>query len=142
MLAATVAMLGCGNARPAVSPPRCPVLATDKVFSDSADATIPGWPPYYPPRLLRDVHGVDTSSGAVLEAERGFLLHRRDVEQIRVLDARASRCAQDLGECERRVAELAELPGFWQGWGGRALLVGLGFLAGAGLTVGIAHVVE
>ena len=59
-----------------------------------------------------------------------------------MLDARAARCDQDLGVCEQRVAHLAAPPGFWDSSAGRVLLICLGFLAGMGVTAGIAVVVE
>lgn len=59
-----------------------------------------------------------------------------------MLDARAARCDQDLGVCEQLVASMAATPSFWDSMGGRVLLMGLGFLAGMGATVGIAIVVK
>jgi hypothetical protein len=101
-----------------------------------------GWPPYYPPRLVRDLAGTDAMTGEAASIERGYVLHRIDLEKVRVLDARAARCDQDLGVCEQRVASLAALSGFWDSVGGRVLLIGLGFLAGMSATAGIAIVVE
>jgi hypothetical protein len=59
-----------------------------------------------------------------------------------VLDARAARCDQDLGLCEQRVASMAAMSDSWDGPGGRVLLIGLGFLAGMGLTAGLAIALE
>jgi hypothetical protein len=101
-----------------------------------------GWPPYYPPRLMGDLEGTDVVTGEAASLERGYVLHRLDLEKVRVLDARAARCDQDLGTCEQRVANMAAPPGFWHSMGGRVLLIGLGFLAGVGTTAGIAIVVE
>jgi hypothetical protein len=97
-----------------------------------------GWPPYYPPRLVRDLAGTDAVTGEAASIERGYVLHRMNLEKVRVLDARAARCDQDLGVCEQRVTSLAAPSGFWAGSAGRVLLIGLGFLAGMGATAGIA----
>jgi hypothetical protein len=101
-----------------------------------------GWPPYYPPRLVRDLAGTDAVTGEAASVERGYVLHRVDLEKVRVLDARAVRCDQDLGVCEQRVAHMTATPGFWDSSGGRVLLIGLGFLAGMGAKAGIAISVE
>jgi hypothetical protein len=56
-----------------------------------------GWPPYYPPRLVDDLAGTTaqrvTRRGPSIE--RGYFLHRIDLEKVRVLDARAARCEND-----------------------------------------------
>jgi hypothetical protein len=75
-----------------------------------------------------------TSEAAAIE--RGHVLHRIDLEKVRVLDARAARCDQDFGFCEQRVASMAAPSDFWDGSAGRVLLIGLGFLAGMGVTAG------
>lgn len=97
-----------------------------------------GWPEHFPPRLLHDISGVDEVTGEPATVPRGYVFHRLDVEKIRVLRAREARCASDLAACEGRVAELAREPSFWNRWEGRALLIGLGFVAGTATTVGIA----
>ena len=94
--------------------------------------------PYYPPRLVRDLAGTDAVTSEAASIERGYVLHRIDLEKVRVLDARAARCDQDLGVCEQRVTSMAAPPGFWDSVGGRVLLIGLGFLAGMGATAGVA----
>jgi hypothetical protein len=81
-------------------------------------------------------------TGEAASIERGYVLHRIDLEKVRVLDTRAARCDQDLGVCEQRVASMAAPPGFWDSSVGRVLLIGLGFLAGMSATAGIAIVVE
>jgi hypothetical protein len=101
-----------------------------------------GWPPYYPPRLVRDLAGTDAVTGEAASIERGYVLHRIDLEKVRVLDARAVRCDQDLGLCEQRMASMATPSDFWDDSGGRALLIGLGFLAGMGVTAGLAIALE
>ena len=101
-----------------------------------------GWPPYYPPRLVRDLAGTDAVTGEAASIERGYVLHRIDLKKARVLDARTARCDQDLGTCEQRVAHMTATPGFWNSSAGRVLLISLGFLAGMGVTAGIAVVVE
>ena len=55
---------------------------------------------------------------------------------------RAARCGQVLGICEQRVANMAAPSDFWDGSGGRALLIGLGLLAGMGVTAGLAIALE
>jgi hypothetical protein len=75
---------------------------------------------------VRDLAGTDAVTGEAASIERGYVLHRVDLEKVRVLDARAARCEQDLGICEQRVAHLAAPPGFWDSMGGRVLLISLG----------------
>jgi hypothetical protein len=101
-----------------------------------------GWPPYYPPRLVRDLAGIDAVTGAAASIERAYVLHRIALEKVRVLDARAPRCDQDLGVCEQRVVNMAAMPSFWDSSAGRVLLISFGFLAGMSATAGIASVVE
>jgi hypothetical protein len=91
---------------------------------------------------MRDLVGTDAVTGQAASIERGYVLHRLDLEKVRVLDARAARCEQDLGICEQRVASLAAPSGFWDSSAGRVLLISLGFLAGMGATAGIAVAVE
>jgi hypothetical protein len=55
---------------------------------------------------------------------------------------RTARCHQALGICEQRVARMAAPSDFWDGSGGRVLLIGLGLLAGMGLTAGLAIALE
>jgi hypothetical protein len=55
---------------------------------------------------------------------------------------RAARCGEALGICEQRVASMAALSDFWDGPGGRMLLIGLGLLAGMGVTAGLAIALE
>jgi hypothetical protein len=91
---------------------------------------------------VRDLAGTDAVTGEAASIERGYVLHRIDLEKVRVLDARAARCDQDLGLCEQRVADMVAPSGFWDGSGGRVLLIGLGFLAGMGVTAGFAIALE
>ncbi len=132
------AIAGCATTRPQTSIPAAPMRAHDAPEERQPE----GWPPYYPPRLVRDLAGTDAVTGEAASVERGYVLHRIDLEKVRVLDARAARCDQDLGVCEQRVASMAAPSGFWEGSAGRVLLIGLGFLAGMGATAGIAIVVE
>jgi hypothetical protein len=81
-------------------------------------------------------------TGEAAAIERGHVLHRIDLEKVRVLDARAARCDQGLGLCEQRVANMAALPNVWDGPGGRVLLIGIGSLAGMGVTAGLAIALE
>jgi hypothetical protein len=101
-----------------------------------------GWPSYYPPRLVRDLTGIDAVTGEPMFVERGHVLHRIELEKVRVLDARAARCDQELGRREQHVASMAAPSDFWGGPGGRVLLIGLGFLAGIGVTAGLAIALE
>lgn len=55
---------------------------------------------------------------------------------------RAARCDQALGICEQRMASMAAPSDFWDGSGGRALLIGLGLLAGMGVTASLAIALE
>jgi hypothetical protein len=131
-------LTGCAPTRPQTSIPAAPMRADDA----SEERQPEGWPPYYPPRLMGDLAGTDAVTGEAASIERGYVLHSIDLEKVRVLDARAARCDQDLGVCEQRVASLAAPSGFWDSVGGRVLLIGLGFLAGMSATAGIAIVVE
>ena len=138
MVGLAVALAGCATARPQASIP-----ATSMRADDVPEERRPGgWPPYYPPRLVRDLAGTDVVTGEAASIERGYVLHRIDVEKVRVLDARAARCDQDLGVCEQRVARMATTPGFWDSSAGRVLLISLGFLVGMGATAGIAIAIE
>ena len=138
MVGLAVALAGCATARPQTNVPATSMRADDV----PEERQLEGWPPYYPPRLVRDLAGTDVVTGEAASIERGYVLHRIDLEKVRVLDARAARCEQDLGVCEQRVAHMTATPGFWDSSGGRVLLIGLGFLAGMGATAGIAVVVE
>lgn len=133
---------GCATTRAATpSPPRTPDAASAPAPAREPEPELPpppGWPEHYPPRLLRDIAGTDDVIGAPASIPRGYVFHRLDVEKIRVLRARESRSSTDLTACERRVAELTAAPGFWNRLEGRVLLIGLGFIAGAATTVGIA----
>jgi hypothetical protein len=84
----------------------------------------------------------DAVTGEAASIERGYALHHIDLEKVRVRDARAARCDQDLGLCEQRVAGMGVPSDFWKGAGGRALLIGLGFLASMGATAGLAIALE
>ena len=138
MVGLAVTLAGCATARPQASVPATSMRADD-VPEERRPA---GWPPYYPPWLVRDLAGTDAVTGEAMSIERGYVLHRLDLEKVRVLDARAARCDHDLGVCEQRVASMASTPGFWDSSGGRALLISLDFLAGMGATAGIAVVIE
>ena len=131
-------LTGCATARPQTSVPAAPVRA----YEAPEERQPAGWPPYYPPRLVHDLAGTDAVTGEAASIERGYVLHRLDLEKVRVLDARAARSDQDLGVCEQRVANMAATPSFWDSSAGRVLLISLGFLAGMGATAGIAVVVE
>jgi hypothetical protein len=45
------------------------------------------WPLYYPPKLVRDLVGTDIVTGEAASIERGYVLHRIELEKVRVLDA-------------------------------------------------------
>lgn len=137
-LACGLVLAGCATTRPQTSVPAAPMRADDAPEERQPE----GWPPYYPPRLVRDLAGTDAVTGEAASIERGYVLHRIDLEKVRVLDARAARCDKDLGTCEQRVASMAAPTGFWDSSAGRVLLIGLGFLAGMSATAGIAIVVE
>jgi hypothetical protein len=138
MVGLAFALAGCATPRTQTSVPAAPMRANDAPEERQPE----GWPPYYPPRLVRDLAGTDAVTGEAASVERGYVLHRIDLEKVRVLDARAARCDQYLGVCEQRVASLVAPSGFWDSVGGRVLLIGLGFLVGMGATAGIAVVVE
>jgi hypothetical protein len=138
MVGLTFVLAGCATGRPQTSVPAAPMRADDA----SEERQPEGWPPYYPPRLVRDLAGTDAVTGEAASIKRGYVLHRIDLEKVRVLDARAARCDQDLGVCEQRVESMAVSPVFWDSSAGRVLLISLGFLAGMGATAGIAVVVE
>jgi hypothetical protein len=138
MVGLAFALAGCATTRPQTSVPAAPMRADDAPEERQPE----GWPPYYPPRLVRDLAGTDAVTGEAASIERGYVLHRIDLEKVWVLDARAARCDQDLGLCEQRVANMATPSGFWDSSVGRVFLIGLGFLAGMGATAGIAIVVE
>ena len=137
-LACGLALAGCETTRPQASIPATPMRADGAPEERQPE----GWPPYYPPRLVRDLAGTDAVTGEAASVERGYVLHRLDLEKVRVLDARAARCDQDLGACEQRVAHMAATPGFWDSSGGWVLLIGLGFLAGMSATAGVAIALE
>ncbi len=44
---------------------------------------------------MRDLAGIDAVTGEAASIARGYVLHRIDLETVRVLDARAARCDQD-----------------------------------------------
>lgn len=137
-LTCSLASLGCATTRTAA--PR-PEVASAPTPAREPEPELPppaGWPEHYPPRLLRELSGTDEVTGEPATIPRGYVLHRLDVEKIRVLRASDLRCATDLSACERRVAELTATPGFWNRWEGRVLLIGLGFAAGAATAVGVA----
>ena len=139
-LACSLALTGCATAREQTSTVTAASMRADEQPSEERQPE--GWPPYYPPRLVRDLAGIDAVTGDAASIARGYVLHRIDLEKVRVLDARAARCDQDLGLCEQRVADMAAPSNFWDGSGGRALLIGLGFLAGMGVTAGLAIALE
>lgn len=136
VLVGFAATLACGP-RHAAQPPATPLQSLASKSAADAD-----WPAYYAPQLVRDVTATDATTGEPAQLERGYVLHRLDVEKIRVLDARAQRCAIDLRACEVRITNLATMPSLLSRWEGRILLVGLGFLVGAATTVGIVHTVK
>jgi hypothetical protein len=137
-LACGLALAGCATTRAQTTIP----AASMRADNAPEERQLEDWPPYYPPRLVRDLAGTDIVTGEAASIERGYVLHRIDLEKVRVLDARAARCDQDLGVCEQRVASLAAPSGFWDSVGGRVLLISLGFLAGMSATAGIAIVGE
>jgi hypothetical protein len=133
---ACLALTGCATAREQTS-----TITTASVRADehpSEERQREGWPPYYPPQLVRNLAGTNAVTGEAASIERGYVLHRIDLEKVRVLDARAARCEQDLGACEQRVASMAAPSDFWDGSASRVLLIGLAFLAGMGVTAGLA----
>ena len=138
MVGVAFVLAGCAPTRPQTSVPAAPMRAEGAPEEREPE----GWPPYYPPRLVRDLAGTDAVTGEAASIERGYVLHRVDLEKVRVLDARAARCDQDLGICEQRMANMTATPSFWDSSAGRVLLIGLGFLAGMSATAGIAVVVE
>ena len=130
---ATTAEVGAVAPGPAAGP------AVASPDLDDDDLPQPdGWGPYFDPRLLRDVAAVDETTAKPVTVERGYLLHRTDIEKVRVLGKRQAGCTADLATCEQRVSELTALPSFWNRWEGRVLLIGLGFTAGVGITTAIA----
>jgi hypothetical protein len=135
-LACGLVLIGCTPAREQTSTVTAASMRADEQPSEERQPE--GWPPYYPPRLVRDMAGTDAVTGEAASIERGYVLHRLDLEKVRVLDARAARCDQDLGICEERVASMAAPSDFWDGSAGRALLIGIGFLAGVGVTASLA----
>jgi len=138
-LICSLGSLGCATTRTAASRPAA--SAAPAATTEEPEPELPppaGWPEHYPPLLLRDISGTDEVTGEPATLPRGYVFHRLDVEKIRVLRAREARCADDVAACERRVAELTAAPSFWNRWEGRVLLIGLGFVAGAATTVGIA----
>jgi len=138
-LICSLASLGCATTRTAT--PRSVDAASAPASRSEPAPELPapeGWPEHYPPRLLRDISGTDEVTGEPAAIARGYVLHRIDVEKIRILRATSERCTADLGACERRVAELTATPGFWNRWEGRVLLIGLGFIAGTATTVAVA----
>lgn len=139
-----VALAGCGTTRVQTDAPAAPMRAEEPHPEEPhpEEHQTEGWPLYYPPRLVRDLAGTDVVTGQVASIERGYVLHRVDLEKVRVLDAQAARCDQDLGVCEQRMASMVAPSGFWNRPSGRLLLIGLGFLAGMGATVGITSAVE
>jgi hypothetical protein len=139
-LACGVVLAGCAPTREQTSTITAASVRADEQPSEERQPE--GWPPYYPPRLVRDLAGADAVTSEAASIERGYVLHRIDLEKVRVLDARAVRCDQDLGLCEQRMASMATPSDFWDGSGGRALLIGLGLLAGMGVTAGLAIVLE
>jgi len=92
MVGLACAFAGCATARPQTSIPAAPMRADDAPEERQPE----GWPPYYPPRLVRDLAGTDAVTGEAASIERGYVLHRLDLEKVRVLDARAARCDQRL----------------------------------------------
>jgi hypothetical protein len=138
-LALTLALAGCAPARKRASaPPRMAAVRAD----EPQERQPPGWPPYYPPRLVRDLAGTDAVTGEAAVITRGYVLHRVDVEKIRVMQVGAERCTADLDACEQRVVRAAAPPGFWARWEGRMLLLGLGLVAGTGMTMGLVIAVD
>jgi len=138
-LICSLATIGCATTRAAA--PRTVDAASTSAPDHEPEPELPapeGWPEHYPPRLLRDVMGTDEVTGEPASIPRGYVLHRLDVEKVRVLRARETRCTSDLSACESRVAELTAAPGFWNRLEGRVLLIGRGFAAGAATAVGIA----
>ena len=120
-----------------VTPPALEETANPPEPNESS----PGWPPYYSPLLLAEVSGTDQATGKPSSFSRGYLFHRIDVENLRVLKLHADRCDTDLTDCERKVAEATALPSFWSRTEGRVLLIAIGFVAGVGTTVGIVYAV-
>jgi hypothetical protein len=139
-LACGLVLTGCTPAREQTSTVTAASMRADEQPSEERQPE--GWPPYYPPRLVRELAGTDAVTGEAASIERGYVLHRIDLEKVRVLDARAARCDQDLGICEQRVASMAAPSDFWDGSAGRALLIGFGFLAGMGVTASLAIALE
>ena len=88
--------------------------------------------PYFPPRLYLQ--------GEIVEEKKVFGFHRTDIEKIRTLNLLAIRCDADLTKCERAIAEITALPGFWNRTEGRVVLLAIGFVVGIGATVGVIHV--
>lgn len=135
--------LGAGCAATHGTQPAAPAVTDPPVRSalETAAISLPapaGWGPRFPPRLLRDLNGTDELTGEVASLPMGYVFHRIDVEKIRVLRMQQASCSTDLEACEHQVAELTATPSFWNRQEGRMLLIGLGFVAGTGATVGIA----
>jgi hypothetical protein len=135
-LACSLALTGCATRREQTS-----AITVASMLVEPERQPESG-PSYYPPRLVRDLTGIDAMTGEPMFVERGHVLHRIDLKKVRVLDARAPRCGQDRSVCEQRVASMAASSDFWDGPGGRVLLIGLGFLAGMGVTAGLAIALE
>jgi hypothetical protein len=138
-LAAGCATTGIGARAPSAPGDSPPVEQADDPSEELPPP--PGWPPYYPPQLLLEVSGTDEVTGNPTSFPRGYLFHRIDVEKVRVLKLHADRCDEDLADCEKKVAETTALPSFWNRTEGRILILAIGFVVGAGLTVGIVYAV-
>jgi hypothetical protein len=65
--------------------------------------------------------GTDAVTGEAASIERGYVRHRIDLKKVRVLDARAARCDQELGVCcGELLVEASRNSGHGHAWPGDA----------------------
>ena len=91
------------------------------------------WPPPYELRLLHSIQGI-TGGGEVVLVERGYVMHRVDVERVYGLTANLDTCRDELHRCN--ADRLPPPPSFWDSDLGSAVMVGLGVVAGAAAATG------
>lgn len=106
--------------------------ATSPVLAAAVKLNLPapdGWPPHYPPALVRDVQSVNQGTGKPLNLALAYLVHRIDFEKLLIAAKERKGCAVRLEACR-----VDAIPGFWDSAGGRALLIGAGFVGGVGAT--------
>ncbi len=98
------------------------------------------WEEDFDPKLLQNIEGMDKETKLKITLPLGYVFHRTDVEKFFVCDEKLKGCEQR--EKDRQEQDSKVTMSFWNSDGGKVVLIAIGFLAGAGTTIGIGFAIK